>query len=115
MTSPLQLLLKKIFIRHFEIENASIKLTRDETGELNLAKLFPPSEDTDTTTSEFPFVIQLANLEFENINFSFRDYSVNRSSSYEEMNFNDLAINNLNLNLNAVIDINNTNLKENFF
>ena len=107
MTSPLQLLLKKIFIRHFEIENASIKLTRDETGELNLAKLFPPSEDTDTTTSEFPFVIQLANLEFENINFSFRDYSVNRSSSYEEMNFNDLAINNLNLNLNAVIDINN--------
>ena len=106
MTSPLRLLLKKIFIRHFEIRNASINLATDEAGELNLTQLFPPSEEIDTTSSEFPFVIQIADLEFENVNFSFKDYSIEKSSSYDELNFNDLQINNLNLKLDAELNIN---------
>ncbi len=38
MTSPLQLLLKKIHIRYFEIRNASINLASDENGDLNINK-----------------------------------------------------------------------------
>src|SRR5690606_21282059 len=44
LTSPLQLLLKRIHIRHFEIQNAYINLIEDESGDLNFTKLFPPSE-----------------------------------------------------------------------
>jgi len=105
MTSPLQLLLKKIHIRHFEIQNASINLSTDESGELNLTKLFPPSEE-DTTESEFPFVIQIANLQLENVNLSFKDYSIKTPSTYDSFNFNDIQLKNLNLNLAAKLDIN---------
>ena len=105
MTSPLQLLLKKIHIRHFEIKNASINLSSDESGELNLTKLFLPSEE-DTTESEFPFVIHIANLQLENVNLSFKDYSINSSSNYDAFNFNDIRIKNLNLDLAAKLDIN---------
>ncbi|HSP88831.1 MAG TPA: AsmA family protein, partial [Ignavibacteriaceae bacterium] len=104
MTSPLQLLLKKIHIRYFEIENASINLERDSSGEINLTKLFPPSEE-DTTESEFPFVIQIANLKLENVNLSFKDYTVKTSADYDSFNFNDIRIKNLNMDMSAKLDI----------
>ncbi len=104
MTSPLQLLLKKIHIRHFEIQNAFINLATDEKGELNLTKLFPPTEE-DTTESEFPFVIQVANLRLENLNLSFKDYSVKTPAAYNSLNLNDIQIKNLNLDLAAKLDI----------
>lgn len=107
LTSPLQLLLKKIFVRSVEIHNADINLAADESGELNFTRLFPPSEEEiDTTASEFPFVIHIANLELKNINISLKDYSIKESADYEQLNLNDLNIRNLNLNLGAEIDLN---------
>jgi hypothetical protein len=106
LTSPLQLLLKKIHVRHFEIQNANINLKTDKSGELNFAKLFPPSEEPDTAQSQFPFVIQIANLEFENVNLSLKDYTVEKSSTYDQLNFNDLQVKNFNLNLDAKLNIN---------
>ena len=39
-TSPLQLLLKKIYVRKLEIDRTAIKLTKDRDGSLNISILF---------------------------------------------------------------------------
>ena len=106
MTSPLQLLLKKIHIRYFEIRNASINLASDENGDLNITKLFPPSEE-DTVKSEFPFKIEIANLQFENVNLAFKDYTIKTPSNYDSFNSKDIQLKNLNLGLEANLDIKN--------
>ncbi len=109
LTSPLQLLLKRIHIRHFEITNAQINLKTDKDGELNFAKLFPSSEEPDTSSSEFPFIIQVASLEFENVNLLMQDYSVQNSVEHDELNMDDLRVSNLNLNLSAKANISKNN------
>ncbi len=106
MTSPLQLLLKKIYVRTFEIKNSTINLSKDSSGELNLVKLFPPSEE-DTTSSEFPFIIQLASLELSNINLSYRNYNISKTVYHNAFNFDDINIKNLYLNVSALLDIKN--------
>ena len=60
-TSPLQLLLKKIKIRKFEIAQADISLITDNKGKLNLSKLIRPSS-SDTSKSTFPFKIEVTNF-----------------------------------------------------
>ena len=54
-TSPLQLLFKKIYVRKLELDSTYINLIRERDGTLNLSKLIPPSNTTDTTSSSFPF------------------------------------------------------------
>ena len=105
LTSPLQLLLKKIYVRDFEIDNATVNLSTDSSGTLNLVKLFPATEP-DTSTSEFPFKIHIANLQLSNINFSYRNFAENEvPKEYAGINYNDIEIRNLNLELAADLDI----------
>ncbi|MGB8317494.1 MAG: hypothetical protein WCE54_05175, partial [Ignavibacteriaceae bacterium] len=73
-TSPLHLLLKKIYIREFELRDASVSLIKDKSGELNISGLFPPSKNTDTSKSTFPFTIEVAKLQLNNVNFSLQNY-----------------------------------------
>jgi hypothetical protein len=104
-TSPLQLLLKKIKIRKFEISQANISLLVDSAGKINLSKLTPPSS-SDTTKSTFPFKIEVTNFNLININFSLQRFDFAGSKSYYDLlNINDLRVNNLNLSLNAFADI----------
>jgi hypothetical protein len=106
-TSPLQLLLKKIKVRKFEITDANISLITDSTGKLNLSKLLPPSKP-DTSKSVFPFKIEVNNFSLTNINFNFQRFDYLGSNViYDSLNMNDLRIHNLNLKLNALADINN--------
>uniref|UniRef100_A0A832G8H0 Translocation/assembly module TamB n=1 Tax=Ignavibacterium album TaxID=591197 RepID=A0A832G8H0_9BACT len=107
-TSPLKLLFKNIYARHIELRDVNAKLIEEEDGELNLLKIFPPSEEPeDTVKSEFPFTITVASLELNNINFSFQKYSyVGSTAFYPSMNFDDLRIRNLNLLLSAYADLN---------
>lgn len=109
-TSPLKLLFKIIYLRKIEISNASIYLREDETGTLNVSKLFPPSEqeEQDTTSSEFPFSFQVADLHLNNVDFTLQEYSkINSSQVYTSLNNSDLRIKDLNLRLNGFADINN--------
>ncbi len=109
-TSPLRLLLKNIYIRTFELKNASVSLVKDSTGEINFAKLFPPSEE-DTATSEFPFTIQVADFKLTNVNFSLKDYRYKNSyTEYKSLNSDDIILRNININLNAF-----ANIKQNQF
>jgi uncharacterized membrane protein YeaQ/YmgE (transglycosylase-associated protein family) len=106
-TSPLQLLLKKIKIRKFEIVQADISLITDSTGRLNFSKLIPPSSP-DTSKSTFPFKIEVTNFSLININLSLQrfDFAGNKAF-YDVLNLNDLRVNNLRLSLNAFADIKN--------
>ena len=106
-TSPLQLLLKKIKIRKFEIVQADISLITDSTGRLNFSKLIPPSSP-DTSKSTFPFKIEVTNFSLININLSLQRFDFAGSKAfYDVLNLNDLRVNNLRLSLNAFADIKN--------
>jgi hypothetical protein len=107
-TSPLQLLFKKIFIRKAEIRDAEIFLVSDENGELNLERLVPPSEDEDTTTSEFPFTIQVSEFSLKNVSMSMQKYDLTDSEEYYDSLFiDDFRVRNLDLSLSAFADIKN--------
>ncbi len=113
-TSPLQLLAKKIFVRKLEIENADIHLIKDSTGRLNLSKLIPPSKP-DTTSSSFPFKIEVPNFKLTNVNFYLQDYNkLNSKEKYDSLNLHDFRLKNLNLSLSASADINDNNYKIDF-
>ncbi len=108
MTSPLQILLKKIYVRTIEIDDAKISLKKDNNGVLNISKLIPPSENTDTTKSEFPFKIQIQNLSLNNVDFALQTINnINSSAVYQNLNTNDLRVDNINLSLSAFADISN--------
>lgn len=107
-TSPLQILLKKIFFRKIVVENATIKFLQDENGEWNYKKLSKPKVE-DTTESEFPFYIQANDIQLKNINFVQQSFSnVNSTRNYKNANFDDLRINNLFLSARAFIDVPNS-------
>jgi hypothetical protein len=106
-TSPLQLLLKKIKIRKFEIVQADIALVADSTGRLNLSRLTRPSS-SDTSKSTFPFKIEITNFSLININFSLQRFDFAGSKAfYDVLNMNDLRLHNLNVSLSAFADIDN--------
>lgn len=106
-TSPLKILFKIIYLRKIEIQNASIHLKEDSTGQLNISKLFPPKEEKeDTSSSEFPFAFQVADLNLRNINFALQEYAkLNSLETYESINMSDFRINDLNLRLSAFADM----------
>ena len=106
-TSPLKILFKLIYFRDVKISNCNISLLKDEQGDLNISKLFPPSEEPeDTTSSSFSWKIQVADLELNNINFSLKsEANKNSNKIYSQPNFDDLRINNLNLSLAGFADL----------
>ncbi len=108
MTSPLQIFLKKIYVRTIEIDDAKISLKKDKDGVLNISKLIPPSENPDTTKSPFPFKIQVQNLSLKNVDFALQSFDkINSNAVYQNLNTNDLRVDNINLSLSALADISN--------
>jgi hypothetical protein len=110
-TSPLQLLLKKIYVRKFEIDNTLINLVKDSSGSLNISKLIPPSQKEDTTSSSFPFKIIVAEMKIRNSELSLRDYNEKAKTSYESLNLHNLLVRNLDLSLSAFADIDNNDFE----
>jgi hypothetical protein len=107
-TSPLKILFKNIYVRKFELKDAKIKLVTEIDGQLNLLKIFPPSnEPEDTTTSEFPFTIEVADFALTNVDFSIQRYDkVGSNEYYQSINTDDLRIKDLNVSFNAFADLN---------
>ena len=105
-TSPLRIFLKTIYARKIELSDAKINLVTDSLGVMNISKLVPPSTDEDSTSSEFPFSIEVADLSLRNIDFTMCNFR-NRFSTayYNEMNMDDFRIKNLNLSLTAYANI----------
>jgi len=107
-TSPLKILFKNIYVRKFELKDATIKLVEESDGELNLLKIFPPStEPEDTTTSEFPFTIEVADFALTNVDFSMQRYDkVGSIENYQSITTEDLRIRDMNVSFSAFADIN---------
>ncbi|MBK7631005.1 MAG: hypothetical protein IPJ23_09985 [Ignavibacteriales bacterium] len=107
-TSPLKILFKNIYVRKFELKDAKIHLVEENDGELNLLKIFPAStEPEDTSSSEFPFTIEVADFGLTNVDFSMQRYDkVGSNENYQSMNLDDLRIKNLNVSFNAFADLN---------
>jgi hypothetical protein len=104
-TSPLQLLLKRIYIRKVEIADARISFIADSTGSLNISRLFPASAK-DSVHSKFPFKIIAPDVKLTNVNFSMKDYNnIASTKIYDNFNLHDLSVKNLNLSLGASADI----------
>ncbi len=99
--SPLQLLLKRIYIRNFELRNASINLLQEKNGDWNFAALFKPKEEKETK-SEFTFKIIAPRISLVNVNFRMQKYNYRGSASdYKILNTDDLRIEHLNFDAAA--------------
>ena len=107
-TSPLKILFKNIYVRKFEIKDATVRLVEEEDGELNLLKIFPPSgEPEDTTSSKFPFSIEVADFAMTNVDFSLQRYDkVGSTENYQSITTEDLRIRDLNVSFSAFADLN---------
>ena len=107
-TSPLQILIKRIYFRKVLLQDVKIKFLQDEKGEWNYAHLTKPKKE-DTTESSFPFSIQVNDLKLSNVNFTNQTFpNLNSDKVYQSINFDDLRINNLNLSAEAFADIDNS-------
>ncbi len=107
-TSPLKILFKNIYVRKFELKDAKIKLVEEEDGQLNLLKIFPPSDEPeDTTSSRFPFSIEVADFAMTNVDFSLQRYDkVGSTENYQSITTEDLRIKDLNVSFSAFADLN---------
>lgn len=124
-TSPLQLLLKKIYIRKLEISNANITLAEFEDSTWNIDRALnsivnvddkePRDEKAnvqDEESSPFPYLIvvnsfSLQNVDFSNRSIMFRDTTV----FHPVLETDDLILRNLSLDLEAQIDIASSDFK----
>ncbi len=105
--SPLQLLRKRIYVRKFEIKKGSIELIKDDDGQLNITNLVPPAAE-DSTTSEFPFTIEVADLKLSGINFSLQQRALKgNTANYPNLNMDDFRAESVSLSLSAFADIKN--------
>ena len=117
-TSPIHLFLKRILIRELIIKNSKVKLFEDNDGLWNYSKLSKgeketqPQVSTDTTTSTFPFTIQINNLKFENLNFIKQTYkNVYSNRSYKYLTSDDLQLSNINLDAKLFANLSNSTVR----
>ena len=112
-TSPLDILIKKIVVRKLEVTDTDISFIKGENGTLNISSLFKSTE-ADSTHSKFPFKIIVSGLLLNNINFSLQAREKKYSKEFfDYLNLNDLQIKNLDLELNATLDIGNNTFETN--
>ncbi len=109
--SPLRILLKTIYVRKLEIENANISLLKDENGVLNLSKITDPPEEevmkeVVTETEPFNWKINVSELNLKNINFKHQSFANKNSiASYPQPEIDDFRLENLNLSLTADVNV----------
>ena len=109
--SPLQIFLKRIYVRKVKLSDTKVAFIADSNGSLNISRLFPPTPK-DTSHSKFPFKIVVPDLQLTNVNFSLQDYNkVNSNEEYESINMHDFRVKDINLSLSALADIANNSFE----
>lgn len=108
-TSPLQLMIKKIYVRKILIQDAKIAMLQNEAGDWNFERLIKPKAE-DTSKTNFSLTIQVNDLQLKNIKVVRQTYLNNKSDRiYPIFSFDDLRIADLNLSAEAFADIQNSN------
>ncbi|MGE5681180.1 MAG: hypothetical protein ACM34K_09920, partial [Bacillota bacterium] len=105
-TSPLQVFLKRIYVRNFELADARINLLKDSLGVYNFSKLSKAKKEIDTAKSKFPFQIIVADFRLNNISFRHGFYkNRNIDTSYSALNMDNLRVDSLYLALDAFVNL----------
>lgn len=111
--SPLQILLKRIYVRKIELDDVSFRIYEYEDGKTNLSKIFA-SSDTTTESSDslsFPFKIDIAVLNLNNLDFRSQPIAnAGKFTNYEKLNTGDLWVKDINLSASAAANINKKNI-----
>ncbi len=103
--SPLQIFIKKIFVRKLAIKNATVSFVKDSSGGLNVSRLFQSSSSDTTSGGPFPFKIEIASFNLQNVNFYLQRFdNKNSKVNYDLLNPDDLRINDINLALSAYLN-----------
>ncbi len=117
-TSPLHLLLRKIYIRKIEIKNTEINLIQDSQGGWNYQRIVgeKPAEQKEKNNNKkskpFPFSIVVNDLALKNINFNRKSEKyINSHKLYNKVNLNDLSIENIYLKASLFIDLKKHNVQ----
>ena len=107
--SPLQLILKKIYVRKVLLDDLKIQLFQNSDSSWNYKKFIKPKPE-DTTKSSFSLQIQVADMQLRNISLTHQTFQNYKSQKvYSMINFNDLRVNKLNLSAEAFADIHDSN------
>jgi autotransporter translocation and assembly factor TamB len=107
--SPLQLILKKIYVRKILLDDVKIQMFQNSDSTWNFQKFFKPKPE-DNTKSNFSLQIQVADIQLRNISLTHQTFQNYKSQKvYPMINFNDLRINQLNFSAEAFADIHNSN------
>lgn len=106
--SPLQLLLKRIYIRSLGLSDVKINLLQNRDSTWNYENLIKPDPDTTTSKSTFDFTIIANNIKLQNIDIVKQTFE-NRGSRerYQNLNMDNLIINDFSLDANAVLELGN--------
>ncbi len=114
--NPVQILLKKIYLRSVVINDLDFNLREVEKKTWNLGSLFSSdsistpdsahSTPTDSASSGgFPFIIQANDIQLKNVNFSVKSFeNLKRNRSYRFANYDDLVISGLDLRAKAQVN-----------
>ncbi len=111
--SPLQLLIKKIYVRKVLIQDTHINLIEDSEGNWNFATIFPSGEPEDiTASSPFTFKIQVNDFRISNLSFCMQTYEKRGSrNSYPSMNLDDLLIDSLFFDTKFIAKLDNPDIQ----
>jgi len=111
--NPVRLLIGQIYVGNLLLLNADIVLNESSPDNWNYENL--TKKDTvlnnkiksNTDKSEFPFKLVLKNIDIKNLSFVKKTLKYqNSNAKYDIMNFDDIKINNFNLNASIAADIN---------
>ncbi len=108
---------RKILVSNLTIKNPDFRIFEKEKGEWNLSKLLKrdsvksegekSSGKSGKSTNQIQFVLELGNLQVDNGSFVLQSNNhLGADSVYRHINYNDIRLTNININLNAIGDIN---------
>ncbi|MBU2506027.1 MAG: hypothetical protein KJ799_04810 [Bacteroidetes bacterium] len=116
--SPLQVLINKLVFRKIKISDFDFRLLQSSDGTWNIENLIPVdstsieeipaiSEQLSKKKEDFPFLIQVHDLEFVRARFTRKTNEYSDSIVvHHNMNTDDLFVDNINLKLNLLANIN---------
>ena len=116
--NPFYILAKRIRITKFEINEAQFNLLENEDETWNIGNIVKVDTSTvleqssnvivdETKQNQFPFLIDISDLEFQNITFLAKKYKYRDTyNSYDIMNYDDIHITDLYLSVTILADIN---------
>ncbi|MCF8431491.1 MAG: hypothetical protein K9G34_06055 [Melioribacteraceae bacterium] len=105
VVSPLQLMINKIYLRTLVIDGLDINLNQDSDGVWNYDKLTNPGEETDSTSGDFSYIIQVIDLNLKNISISKKAFGYQDSLYSRRLNPDNLQFNNFGLRAAILADI----------